>query len=130
MTGIDTARRDATLARLAASRAEIRRVLEPPPPRVSPGDVPDSGDLGFAAFPRSRTMKMLLSARGAGTLGAVACGLFVARPQLALRLLRMLPAGAIGRMLLVKAISALRSNPASQANSGSQANSASQAKRE
>ena len=109
MTDIDTARRDATLARLAASRAEIRRVLEPPP-RVSPGDGPDSGDLGFGAFPRSRTMKMLLSARGAGTFGAVACGLFVARPQLALRLLRMLPAGAIGRMLLVKAISALRSN--------------------
>jgi hypothetical protein len=113
MTGIDTARRDATLARLAASRAEIRRVLEPPP-RVSPGDGPDSGDQGFGAFPRSRTMKTLLSGRGAGTLGAVACGLFVARPQLALRLLRMLPAGAIGRMLLVKAISALRSNYASQ----------------
>ena len=112
MTGIDTAR-DETLARLAASRAEIRRVLEPPP-RVSPGDGPDSGDLGTGAFPRSRTMKMILSARGAGTLGAIACGLFVARPQLALRLLRMLPAGAIGRMLLVKAISALRSNPASQ----------------
>ena len=119
MTGIDTARRDATLARLAASRAEIRRVLEPPP-RVSPGDGPDSGDLGFGAFPRSRTMKMLLSARGAGTVGAVACGLFVARPQLALRLLRMLPAGAIGRMLLVKAISALRSNSASQPTSASQ----------
>jgi hypothetical protein len=117
MTGIDTARRDATLARLAASRAEIRRVLERPP-RVSPGGGPDGGpdggDVGFGAFPRSRTMKMLLSARGAGTVGAVACGLFVARPQLALRLLRMLPAGAIGRMLLVKAIAALRSNPASQ----------------
>jgi hypothetical protein len=112
MTGIDTAR-DETLARLAVSRAEIRRLLEPPP-RVSPGDDPDSGDLGIGAFPRSRTMKMLLSARGAGTLGAIACGVVVARPQLALRLLRMLPAGAIGRMLLVKAISALRSNPASQ----------------
>ena len=112
MTGIDTARDD-SLARLAASRAEIRQLLEPPP-RVSPGDGPDSGGAPTGAFPRSRTMKMLLSARGAGTLGAVACGLFVARPQLALRLLRMLPAGAIGRMLLVKAISALRSNAASQ----------------
>jgi hypothetical protein len=118
MTGIDTAgsdesRRNETLARLAASRAEIRRVLEPPP-RVSAGDGPDSGALGFGAFPRSRTMKMLLSGRGVGTVGAVVCGLFVARPQLAFRLLRMLPAGAIGRMLLVKAISALRSNPVSQ----------------
>jgi len=112
MTGIDTARDD-SLARLAASRAEIRRLLEPPP-RVSPGDGPDSGGAPTGAFPRSRTMKMLLSARGAGTLGAVACGLLVARPQLALRLVRLLPTGAIGRMLLVKAISALRSNAASQ----------------
>jgi hypothetical protein len=112
MAGSDTARDD-TLARLAASRAEIRRILEPPP-RVSPGDGPDSGGSATGAFPRSRTMKMLLSARGAGTLSAAACGLLIARPQLALRLLRMLPTGAIGRMLLVKAISALRSNPASQ----------------
>jgi hypothetical protein len=103
-TGTDETRRIETLARLAASRAEIRRVLEPPP-RVSPGDGPDSG-----GFPRSRTMKLLLSGRGAGIVGAVACGLMIARPALALRLLRMLPAGAIGRMLLVKAISALRSN--------------------
>ena len=113
MTGIDNGkgdetRRDETLARLAASRAEIRRVLEPPP-RVPPGDGAHSGGPGTGVFPRSRTMKMLLSARGAGTLGAVACGLVVARPQLALRLLRMLPTGAIGRMLLVKAISTLRS---------------------
>jgi hypothetical protein len=112
MTGIDTAR-DETLARLAASRAEIRQILDPPP-RISTGEGADGGAPGTGAFPRSRTMKMLLSARGAGTVGAVACGLFVARPQLALRLLRMLPAGAIGRMLLVKAVSALRSNPASQ----------------
>jgi hypothetical protein len=81
-------------------------------------------------------MKMILSARGAGTLGAAACGLFIARPQLALRLLRMLPTGAIGRMLLVKAISALRSNPASQSkppsqtNAESQTNPESQSKRE
>jgi hypothetical protein len=58
-------------------------------------------------------MKMLLSARGAGTVGAVACGLLISRPALALRLLRILPTGAIGRMLLLKAISALRSNATS-----------------
>jgi hypothetical protein len=105
--------KEATLARLAASRAEIRRILEPPP-RPAAGDATDSGDFGTAAFPRSRTMKLLLSGRGAGTVGALICGVVVARPQLALRLLRMIPAGAIGRVLLVKAISALRSNPASQ----------------
>jgi len=128
MTGIDTAR-DETLARLAASRAEIRRLLEPPP-RVSPGDDPDSGGASNGAFPRSRTIKMLLSARGVGTLGALACGVVVARPQLALRLLRMLPTGAIGRMLLVKAISALRSNPAPQSNAAPQSNPVPQPKRE
>ena len=71
--GIETAREE-TLARLVASRAEIRRLLEPPP-RVSPGDGPDSGAPGTGAFPRSRTMKLLMSTRGAGTLGAVVCGL-------------------------------------------------------
>lgn len=112
MAGMDTAREE-TLARMAASRAEIRRLLEPPP-RPAAGDGADSADAGSGTFPRSRTMKLLLSGRGAGTLGAIACGVLVARPQLALRLLRMLPAGAIGRMLLVKAISALRSNPAAR----------------
>ncbi len=107
---LDSAR-DETLARLAASRAEIRRLLEPPP-RVPAEDGPDGGSTD-GAFPRSRTMKMLLSARGAGTVGALACGLLMSRPALALRLLRMLPTGAIGRMILVKAISALRSNPGS-----------------
>ena len=105
--------REETLAHLAASRAEIRRLLEPPP-RGSAADGSEGGGIGGGAFPRSRTMKLLLSGRGAGTVGAVACGLMVARPALAFRLLRMLPAGAIGRMLLVKAISALRSNPAPQ----------------
>jgi hypothetical protein len=111
---VDTDRaREATLARLAASRADIRRLLEPPP-RPAAGDATDGGDFGTGAFPRSRTMKLLLSGRGAGTLGALVCGVVVARPQLALRLLRMVPAGAIGRMLLVKAVSALRSHSASQ----------------
>ena len=112
MADMDRAR-ETTLARLAISRAEIRRLLEPPP-RPAAGAAADSGDFGTGAFPRSRTMKLLLSGRGAGTLGALVCGVVVARPQLALRLLRMVPAGAIGRMLLIKAISALRSNSASQ----------------
>jgi hypothetical protein len=99
------------LARLAASRADIRRLLEPPP-RASTADGLDGGAIP-GAFPRSRTMKMLLSARGAGTVGAVACGLLISRPALALRLLRLVPTGAIGRMILIKAISALRSNQAS-----------------
>ncbi|HLZ97671.1 MAG TPA: hypothetical protein VKP66_06945 [Steroidobacteraceae bacterium] len=112
MTGLDTARNE-TLMRLAASRADIRRILEPPP-RVTSDDPEEAGS-GAEAFPRSRTMKMLLSARGAGTVGAVACGLLVARPRLALRLIRMVPAAAIGRILLTRAFLALRSHSAVRA---------------
>jgi hypothetical protein len=54
-------------------------------------------------------MKLLLSGRGVGTVGAVVGGLLIARPAIAFRLLRMLPTGAVARMMLIKAISALRS---------------------
>jgi hypothetical protein len=106
MTERDEAARAEILARLAVSREELRRVLDPPPrePHAggsNPGDRPRD-------FPRSRTMQMLMSGRGLGTLGAAAAGLLVARPGLALRLLRMLPAGAVAKTLLIRAISALR----------------------
>ncbi len=104
----DASRRD-TLARLAQSRDEISRILDPQPTAVHA----DAGDAaGAGGFPRSRTMKLLLSGRGLGTVGAVAGGLLLARPALALRLLRMLPSGAIARVLLVKAIASLRSKNA------------------
>jgi hypothetical protein len=102
-----------TLARLKRSRAEIQRVLEPPP-RVShegrdaafeEGDPDRPND----TFPRSRTMRMLMSARGIGTVGAILGAIFVARPTLMLKIVRVFPAGAVGRFLLVKAVSALRS---------------------
>jgi hypothetical protein len=89
------------LARLAVSREELRSVFEPPPNQANG----DGG--GPQDFPRSRTLQMLMSGRGLGTLGALAAGLVVARPALALRMLRWLPASAIGRMLLVRAITAL-----------------------
>ena len=89
------------LARLAVSREELRAVFEPPRNQANGGGNPGN-------FPRSRTLQMLMSGRGLGTLGALAAGLIVARPALALRMLRLLPASAIGRMLLVRAITALR----------------------
>ncbi len=105
MSEADLARSD-TLAKLAQSRAEIRRVLDPPPRP----DAVASGQGGRdGMFPRSRTMRMLLSIRGVGTVGALAGGLLLARPALALKLLRMIPAGAVGRMLLVKGLAALKS---------------------
>jgi hypothetical protein len=103
VTDHSEAARAAILARLAQSREELRIVFEPPP------NQPDAdGGSRHTGFPRSRTLQMLMSGRGLGTLGALAAGLFAARPALALRLLRMLPATAIGRMLLLRAFTALR----------------------
>jgi hypothetical protein len=100
------AAREEVLARLAQSRAQIRRLLEPPPDG-SPGSGPSpSGAAGD--FPRSRTMQMLMSGRGLGTMGAILGGLLIARPALALRLVRMLPIGAVARMLLLRAIATMR----------------------
>lgn len=110
MTARDEQARAEIRARLAVSREELRRLLDPPRQESdangSAGAARASGE-----FPRSRTMKMLMGSRGLGMLGAVAGGLFIARPALALRLLRMLPSGAVGRMLLMKAIAALRPKP-------------------
>ena len=53
-------------------------------------------------------MQMLMSGRGLGTVGAILGGLLIARPALALRLVRMLPIGALARVLLLRAIAALR----------------------
>jgi hypothetical protein len=91
----DQAARDAILARLAESRAEIRRLLEPPPDGASGAHPGPSGAPG--GFPRSRTMQMLMSGKGLGAMGATAAGLFIARPGLAFRLIRLLP---VARLIL------------------------------
>jgi hypothetical protein len=112
MAVVDLVARDETIAKMAQTRAEIRRILEPAPRGPQGGD--ESREMGGAdgppgTFPRSRTMRMLMSGRGMGTAGAVIGGLVLARPALAFKLLRMLPMGAVARMLLVKGITALRS---------------------
>jgi hypothetical protein len=109
MTIDDDTARNETLARLAQSRAEIRRVLEPPPHRVSHDAAEESFERAHdGEFPRSRTMRLLMSGRGIGTVGALVGGLLMARPKLAFRLLRMLPTGAVARMLMIKAVTAFR----------------------
>jgi hypothetical protein len=107
----DALTRKTLLAKLALSREQVREVLDPP--RVETGD---SGQPQNAAseFPRSRTMRALLSSRGLGAVGALVGGLLIARPALALRMLRLVPVSTVGRMLIAKAISALgtkRSEP-------------------
>jgi hypothetical protein len=102
----DEAARIEIRTRLAASRQELRNVLDPQRgdsdgPEGGSGDRPEG-------FPRSRTMQLLMSGRGLGTVGAVVAGLLIARPALALRLLRMLPASAVARMVMARAFSAMR----------------------
>ena len=106
VTQAELATRDALVARLAQSRAEIRRLLEPP----ADADSADSGASPSPArggFPRSRTMQTLMSGRGIGTIGAVAGGLILARPALAWRLVRLLPTGAVARMVVPRILRAL-----------------------
>jgi hypothetical protein len=106
MTDRDEAARAEILARLAASREELRRALDPPRNESDAGGSKHSDHSG--GFPRSRTMQMLMTGRGLGILGTIAAGLFVARPTLVLRLLRMLPAGAAARILLLRVFTAWR----------------------
>jgi hypothetical protein len=106
MTDREEAARAEILARLAASREELRRALDPARNESDAGRSKHSDHPG--GFPRSRTMQMLMSGRGLGTLGAAAAGLLIARPSLALRLLRILPAGAVAKTLLLRAFAALR----------------------
>ena len=106
MADRDAAARDLILTRLAQSREELRRRLDPPPEERKSGETAANGHAGF---PRSRTMQMLLSSRGLGTLGALAGGLLIARPALALRLLRFVPANAVAKMLIARAVSMLKS---------------------
>ena len=117
MTAQDDAARLETLSKLAQSRAEIRRVLDPPPRATHAssqgGDHDDPGqaeehDPRAGVFPRSRTMRLLMSGRGIGTVGAVVGGLLMARPRLAFKLVRMLPTGAVARMLVLKAVTTFR----------------------
>lgn len=105
----DAAERDLIRIRLAQSREELRQILDPPPTQSNGGGAGGGND--HSGFPRSRTMQMLLSGRGLGTLGALAGGLLIARPALALRLLRFIPASAVAKMLMARAVSALKGKP-------------------
>jgi hypothetical protein len=113
MADRDASARSLIHTRLAQSREEMRAILDPPP---GGGNTPDEAGGGFGAarggFPRSRTMQALLSSRGLGAMGALAGGLLLARPALALRLLKYIPAGAVAKMLMAKAVDALKSKSA------------------
>lgn len=75
--------------RLARSRRQLFELLEAQSTGV------DSS--GAAVFPRSRTMRLLLSRRGLGAAAALCGGLLISRPAIAWRLLQALPIGALAR---------------------------------
>ncbi len=97
--------RDEVIARLERSRAELRALLEP-------------GDTGIASrratasgrFPRSHTMRLLTSKQGAGTVAAVGVGLLLSRPAMALRLVKLIPLGAVVRMMILRLFTASGAN--------------------
>ncbi len=95
--------RQRTLEKLGRSRAELRLLLEPP---TAAHGSPAAAGAADGAFPRSRTMRLLLSGKGLGVVGAL-LGLMLSRPAPALRLLRLLPVGRITLLALRKAIGAL-----------------------
>jgi hypothetical protein len=101
MIARDEDARAETLAKLAHSRRQLRALLE-----GRSGEPWDEqrrlGANEAQTFPRSRTMRMLLSSRGLGAVAAVLCGLLISRPALALRLLRVIPMGAVARALVVR----------------------------
>jgi hypothetical protein len=93
--------------RMAQSRQELRGLLDPP--RAESGD--QAAASGHSGFPRSRTMQLLMSSRGLGALGVLASGFLIARPALALRLLRMVPTGTVAKLIITRALSAFNSGP-------------------
>jgi hypothetical protein len=103
MTAQDEEKRKLVLARLALSREEYRLILDPPHKHPEAGET----SARITAFPRSRTMRTLLSKSGLGTLGAVLAAILVARPRLALKVWRMLPTRMVRRLLIGRALAAL-----------------------
>jgi hypothetical protein len=88
--------REHTMASLARSRARLRELLDP---GEESAPMPER-------FPRSRTMRLLASRQGARTAAALGAGLLLTRPAIGLRLLRMVPMGAIARILLSRLFTA------------------------
>jgi hypothetical protein len=105
----DSSAREELHRKLAQSREEVSRLLDPP--RRNSATNGQAGEPDHSDFPRSRTMKLLLSSRGLGALGALAAGLLIARPALALRLFKVLPVSALAKTLIVRGIAALKGSP-------------------
>ena len=83
---------DQAHSRLDASRRELLDLFDPPV------DSQDRGDFK----PRSKIMQALTGNGGLALLVAGAGGLLLAKPKLAMHVIRMIPVGAIARMAAAK----------------------------
>jgi hypothetical protein len=89
--------RSHTVARLAETRRQLLALF-----------VPEPGADGRAAgaqddvFPRSRTLRLLLSRHGFGAFSALAGGLLLARPAILWRLLRWAPVRTLAKTMLLR----------------------------
>jgi len=85
-----------TVARLAETRRQLLELFLP--------TREEGGGAGAATgvFPRSRTLRLLLSRHGFGAVSALAGGLLLARPALLWRLLRWAPMRAIAKTMLIR----------------------------
>lgn len=79
--------------KLQESRAEFQHLFEPDDPRAQND------------FPRSKTMRLLLSSRGAALLAVAAGAVLILKPGLAARAARVVPMGGILRSLAVNLLS-------------------------
>lgn len=82
---------------ITESRAELRRLLH-----EEATEQPRSAD----AFPRSKTMRFLKSRGAIGLAAAVAGGVLLAKPGLAVKALRIIPVNMLVRVLTARLISA------------------------
>jgi hypothetical protein len=100
------AKRSQVEEKLAATRRELLDLFGSPADGGSGRGSRRQRDRQMGGFPRSRTMRLLLSSRGLGALAVTACGFLVSRPALALRLLRLVPLGTVARILAFRFFSA------------------------
>ena len=84
--------------RMARSRAELQRLLEP---SHAADDAHADRGTG-SAFPRSAIMRAITQNGGKTGLAMLAVALFAAKPRLAMRLLRYLPVSAITKSLVAQ----------------------------
>jgi hypothetical protein len=85
-----------TVARLAETRRQLLELFLPERERRG------ESEARTGAFPRSRTLRLLLSRHGFGAVSALAGGLLLARPALLWRLLRWAPIRTIAKTMLLR----------------------------